>query len=104
MCQQWFSNLGLVLDIVGFLMIVREWHWAINLQGAEQVERRADVRDSAKDRKYRWQGWLQQYKLRRTLFRIGAALVILGFIGQSIGSLPTSYITRLGITSIRICN
>ncbi|WP_316174439.1 MULTISPECIES: hypothetical protein [unclassified Bradyrhizobium] len=79
-------------------MIAREWHWAINLQGAEQVERRANARESAEDRKHRWQGWSQQYKLRRALFKIGAMLVILGFVGQSIGSLPTSYITRLGIT------
>jgi hypothetical protein len=104
MCQQWFSNAGLILDIVGFLMIAREWHWAINLQGAEQVERRANLRDTRADRTYRWKGWLQQYHLRRTLFRIGTTLVVLGFMGQSIGSLPNSYLTRFRITYIKSCS
>jgi hypothetical protein len=31
MCQQWIGRL--VLDIVGFLILAREWYWAINLQG-----------------------------------------------------------------------
>jgi hypothetical protein len=99
MCHWWFSVGGLVLDIVGFLTIAREWHWAIGLQGAEQVERRGNVKDDDEDRKYRWLGWLDQYKLRTGLFRFGVALVLLGFFGQAIGSLPTSLIARIGIKS-----
>ena len=26
MCQQWISFLGLLVDVVGFMMIAREWH------------------------------------------------------------------------------
>ena len=99
MCQQWFSVAGLILDIIGFLLIAREWRWAIRLQGAEQVERRGHVQDTTEDRKYRWQGWLQEYELRRRLFRLGLAFVILGFIGQAIGSLPSSYVALVGIKS-----
>jgi hypothetical protein len=35
-----------------------------------------------------WEGWMQQYKLRTGLFKVGAVLIILGFIGQALGSLP----------------
>lgn len=86
MCQQWFSLGGLLLDVIGFLMIAREWHWAINLQGAEKIDER--MPREADDWKYRWQGWLQQYKIRRRLFLAGAFLILLGWLGQSIGSFP----------------
>jgi hypothetical protein len=99
MCQQWFSVGGLVLDIVGFLLIAREWRWAIGLQGAEQVERRGNMVDTTEDRKYRWEGWLSQYYMRRRLFRTGLVFVILGFLGQLIGSLPTSYVALISIRS-----
>jgi len=99
MCQQWFSVAGLVFDIVGFFIIAREWFWSIRLQGAEQVERRGNVVDDDRDRKYRWLGWLQQYKLRTRLFVTGAVLIILGFIGQAIGSLRPSTAALLGIVS-----
>jgi hypothetical protein len=35
-----------------------------------------------------WYGWMQQYKLRKNFFVAGAALIVLGFVGQFIGSLP----------------
>jgi|GEM_PF-6949174 len=101
MCQQWIAILGLVLDIAGFLILAREWYWAINLQGAEQVERRMGNEDTAADRKYRWDGWLAQYKLRRGIFRIGLGLIVAGFVGQLIGSLPASYAAHIGLKS---CN
>jgi hypothetical protein len=88
MCQQWFSMGGLLLDVIGFLMIAREWYWAINLQGAEKIDERMSAGDDTDDWKYRWQGWLQQYKIRTWLFKAGAVLIVLGFIGQSIGSFP----------------
>jgi len=93
MCQQWIGSLGLALDIVGFLVLAREWSWAIGLQGAEQVERRMNVQDDNEDGKWRWWGWMQQYKLRRRLFRTGLGLIIAGFIGQLVSSLPASYVS-----------
>jgi hypothetical protein len=100
MCQQWIGSLGLVLDIIGFIVLAREWYWAINLQGAEKVEHWAglDV-DTKEEAKYRWQGWLQQHSLRRNLFRTGLGLIILGFVGQLVGALPASYVAIIGLKS-----
>jgi hypothetical protein len=100
MCQQWIGSLGLVLDIIGFIVLAREWYWAINLQGAEQVERWAGLdQDTKEEAKYRWQGWLQQHRLRRNLFRIGLGLIVLGFVGQLVAALPASYVAIIGLKS-----
>jgi hypothetical protein len=50
MCQQWFSVGGQILDVVGFLLIVREWVWAINLQGAEKMHERMKLQPDDEDR------------------------------------------------------
>ena len=99
MCQQYFSVGGQLLDVIGFLIIAREWFWGIGLQGAEQVERRGHVQDTTEDRRYRWEGWMQQYRLRTGLFKTGAVMVICGFLSQAIGSLPPSIVARVGLVS-----
>jgi hypothetical protein len=104
MCQQWYSVIGLILDVAGFFLIVREWYWAINLQGGEKVReigemgeraarrRRGESESYGKDdQKYMWQAWLAQHNTRRRLFILGAILIIAGFIGQMLGSWPHAF-------------
>ena len=100
MCQQWIGGLGLVFDIIGFLVLAREWYWAISLQGAERVERWTGLdQDTKEEAKYRWLGWLQQRKLRRGLFRTGLTLIVFGFLGQLVAAVPSSYVGYIGLKS-----
>jgi hypothetical protein len=103
MCQQWLSVAGLLADIIGFIFIAREWSWAINLQGAEKVRKAGMVyekqRARREGRRYEeehddsdWEAWKQEFPLRRGLFRLGLVLVVLGFLGQALGSVPLSRI------------
>ena len=103
MCQQWFSVFGLGLDIIGFLIIAFEWKHgfdhSVRLRQAaveEDYEQTTRGGTSAKKRREAdasmWRN-TQRENLRENLFRsrvfwTGATLVILGFLGQLIGSLP----------------
>jgi hypothetical protein len=92
MCQNWYSVIGLILDVTGFLLIAREWRWAINLQGAEKIRAVGEMGEPSpwgkKDRKHVLQGWFSEFKLRRLLFRLGTAFIVAGFLGQLLGSWP----------------
>jgi hypothetical protein len=92
MCQNWYSVIGLILDVSGFLLIAREWRWAINLQGAEKVRAVGEMGErrpwDKNEPKYILQGWFSEFKIRRRLFRLGTVLIVLGFLGQLLGSWP----------------
>ena len=103
MCQQWFSVAGLLLDIFGFLVIAFEWHRTFKFG--------VDQRSQVLHEKYEQSRALEEgseplpdedmvmakefSKLhhkeagyRERLFTVGIVLVVLGFFGQLIGSLP----------------
>src|SRR5882724_4485053 len=105
MCQQWLSVAGLALDIVGFLLIAFEWRHMLlrehdkRMFELDQDYKRTDSeskRETYKDpRRMDYTMWrdmqrrfLKEWQWRRKIFYAGVALVILGFLGQTLGSLP----------------
>jgi hypothetical protein len=53
MCQNWFSVIGLLLDVSGFLLLAREWYWAIRLQGGDKVREIGDIGERAAKKRRR---------------------------------------------------
>jgi hypothetical protein len=103
MCQQWVSIAGLVFDVVGFLIIAVEWrhvfeHSVALRQDAVQrdYELMAEGEEATRARREAdasmWRNTQRENRkdnqLRRRMFYTGAALVVLGFVGQLIGSFP----------------
>jgi hypothetical protein len=103
MCQQWFSVIGLILDVCGFLLIGREWwhvfqhsillrrnaveeDYVLTTEGEEAARRRREADASM------WRNTQRENRLdnerRQKLFVSGIVLVVLGFLWQLIGSLP----------------
>jgi hypothetical protein len=105
MCQQWFSVVGLLFDIVGFLLIAFEWQqvfWRehetrIDDLGHDRERSKAErigetyedprSSDYTKSKKFH-RLFLKEWRFRRKLFYYGVALVVLGFAGQTIGAWP----------------
>jgi hypothetical protein len=109
MCQQWFSVLGLAFDVVGFLIIAFEWRhvfWREHERRMYELEHdyerySADLQGKAYEDPRRgdytmWREFqrlfLKEWRFRRKLFYGGVALVLLGFLGQTIGSWPFQYV------------
>jgi hypothetical protein len=105
MCQQWFSIAGLVLELGGFLLIAWEWrhvfkHAVFLRQNAveEDYELTVEGDEAARARRLAdasmWRNTQRENrkdnKRRAMMFYSGVALVVLGFVGQVIGSLPSS--------------
>jgi hypothetical protein len=105
MCQGWVSVAGLVLDIVGFLLIAYEWHHMFLLYNAEkqygvqkaydEAAARAEGKTYEDPNAEDYSMWrvMQHFarkhaKYRAVFFYSGSVLVILGFIGQTLGSWP----------------
>ena len=105
MCQQWFSVAGLALDIVGFLFIAFEWHHMFmleNLKKQNEVEKGyakshaiaagEDYTDPDEENYSMWRHMQNAVRYharyRAWIFYTGAVLVVLGFVGQLVGSLP----------------
>ena len=107
MCQQWFSVVGLLFDVVGFLLIAFEWQQVFRREHETRIDelghdherskaerigesyedpRRSDYTKSRKFHKL----FLKEWRFRRKLFYCGVALVVLGFVGQTIGGWPHS--------------
>jgi hypothetical protein len=105
-CQQWLSEVGLVLEVVGFLTIAMEWHHEFvrdrrktlnELQAAytrAALEARGEpVPDQYEDRMM-WHAFQKLYlaewksKWRGRVFYTAVTLVVLGFVGQFTGSWP----------------
>jgi hypothetical protein len=106
MCQQWFAMVGLTAEVIGFLMIAYEWHEtfkhlvlsrdnAVELdyirttQGEEAAKAREEADASMWRNTQRENHRDNAHKMR--LFGWGVALVIFGYLGQLIGSLPYAF-------------
>jgi len=105
MCQQWFSIVGLLLDIVGFLLIAFEWrHMYIRERRRRMDELQHDYERSRAENfgetyndpragnytmaRLFSKLFMKEWRYRGRLFYCGVVLVILGFIGQTFGSWP----------------
>lgn len=116
MCQQWFSIAGLDFDIVGFLIIAFEcrhmfWReyekrqYELNADyqkyGAElRGEKYQDPRNGDYTMAKEFSKLVSKEGLyRRELFYVGVVLVVLGFVGQVLGSWPHG----VPLTGFRAC-
>jgi hypothetical protein len=104
MCQSWFSIIGELFDVVGFLIIAVEWHHQFErdhyrrigeLQKAyerQAAELRGEVYEDPDEDKSNWRMFqklfIEEWKWRRKVFFTGAGLIILGFIFQVLGNWP----------------
>ena len=105
MCQQWFSIAGLLLDIVGFLLIAFEWrHMYVREREGRMYDLHHDYeRSRAENRGEEYPDprsgdytmarlfsklFTKEWRYRGRIFYSGVVLVILGFIGQTLGSWP----------------
>ena len=113
MCQQWYSVVGLALEVVGFLFVAWEWRHVfehsvllrqntveedctLTVEG-EEAARRRRLADASMWRNTQRENRKDNAR-RARIFYLGVALVVLGFIGQLVGSLPYG-ITILGFKS-----
>ena len=104
MCQQWFSIVGLILELVGFLLIVKEWYSAFAQMVAlrQQAVTEDYIRTSTVPHDdalleqeagaSMWRNTQRENRIdnrrRKRTFTTGVALVVLGVMGQILGSLP----------------
>jgi hypothetical protein len=115
MCQQWFSVVGLILDIVGFSLIAFEWHHVFQREHERRIfelqhdderhsaELQGEAYEDPRHGDYTlWREFqrlfLKEWAYRRRLFYMSILFVILGFLGQEFGSWPT-HLTFLGLRS-----
>ncbi len=104
MCQNWFSIIGQLLDVIGFLTIAIEWHHQFKRDHDKRIGelQKAYERQSAElngetyvdpdDDKDNWNMFqklfIAEWQWRRKVFLVGAGLVIFGFIFQALGNWP----------------
>jgi hypothetical protein len=104
MCQNWYSIIGQLLDVVGFLIIAVEWHHQFKrdhdrrigeLQKAYERQAAELRRESYEDPDRDVDNWriyqrlfLEEWNWRRKVFYTGAGLVVLGFLFQVLGNWP----------------
>jgi hypothetical protein len=113
MCQQWFSVAGLIFDVIGFLTIAWEWHHMFQRDRSNRIHELGEARERSiaerEERPYKaidddammWRVFqklfLQEWRWRAKVFFTGVVLVIIGFLGQLLGSWP------YGIGPIKSC-
>jgi uncharacterized membrane protein len=114
MCQQWLSVLGLVSDVVGFLMILYEWRVMFERHmGEKKIEIEAFFERRARhamgepeppEEEVNWSmgkhmamGLEEDVKFRGRMVMVGTGLVVIGFLLQVAGTWPG------GIFGIKIC-
>jgi hypothetical protein len=114
-CQQWLSEVGLVLDVAGFLIIASEWHHEFvrdkqkrlsQLQAAYEraaAEARGESIPDQDEDKSMWREfqklYLREWRWRGRVFYTGVTLVVLGFLGQFLGNLPSG----LSLFGLKVC-
>jgi hypothetical protein len=107
MCQDWYSVIGQVLDLVGFSFIAWEWFHQLKREHDKrttELQKAYDKADAkAKGRKYvdadaddlNWRIYqplfLKEWKWRRGMFIFGAGCFLLGIIFQVLGSWPHAF-------------
>ncbi|MDN3273353.1 hypothetical protein QWJ07_03800 [Frankia sp. RB7] len=104
MCQDWFSVIGQILDLIGFYIIAWEWYHQLQRDHQRRMvelkkaydQESADIlgeeyTDADAD-KYNWRIYQPLFKKewawRRNMFIIGATCFTLGIAGQVLGSWP----------------
>jgi hypothetical protein len=104
MCQQWFSVVGQILDVIGFLTIAWEWHHMFSRDRRRRIAELEEARnrsmsaqlavphmpidqDAAMWRVFQ-KLFLREWRWRGRVFGAGVVLIILGFLGQVLGSFP----------------
>lgn len=104
MCQNWFSVIGQLFDVVGFLVIAWEWFHQFQrdhdrrIRELEKASQRQQAsyegrrpppqdEDAAMWREFQ-RLFLKEWRWRRKVFFTGAGLVILGFLFQVLGNWP----------------
>jgi hypothetical protein len=112
MTQQWLTTLGIALDFVGFMLLLREWWLAFfnegrQMQMAEQLDRARATR-SLRTQAMGGQNPFQQLDrmqdenairkaraehrsaltARRGIFLVATALIVAGFVLQLVGAWP----------------
>jgi len=107
MCQQWWSVIGLLAELIGFLLVAREWYHVFKL---DELGRRNRIEEDYERVRAEAQGkeWVspsskdythakdfdrmltRDIKYRSRLFFGGAVLIVLGMILQMVGSWPGS--------------
>lgn len=105
MCQSWYSVIGQLLDVMGFLLLAFEWHMMFTREIEERNTRVQAGYDrsaaEAKGWKYKdptagdytmWRPFskfIQEDKKRRqVIFFAGVTLIVLGFLFQVLGNWP----------------
>lgn len=106
MCQQWISLIGLFADVVGFLMIVWEWHLMFRRYITSKIseidalyERLHRQRDGLPPEdphadefwsmgKHMYMGMMEDVRQRGRLVYVGAGLIVFGFVFQGLGTVP----------------
>lgn len=104
MCQNWFSIAGQCLDVIGFLIIAREWLHQFKrdfdrrmgeLQKAYEKQRSeqngvpyVDADNDVDNWRIFQKLFLAEWRWRRKVFFTGAGLVIFGFLFQVLGNWP----------------
>jgi hypothetical protein len=102
MCQQWLSVLGLILDVVGVLMIVSEWHIMFRRHIAQSIveidalyARLRNELTPPHEEEPHWSmgrhmlmGLAEDVRYRGRLVYWGAGILVLGFVLQALGALP----------------
>ncbi len=113
-CQQWFSVVGNLTEIVGFLLVVREWYHVFSvdaLQRRNRIERDFErTRTEQEGRKWvdpssadhtMWREFqrllIRDLRYRKRIFFGGSALVVFGACLQMAGNWPG------GVFGIRGC-
>ena len=108
MWQQWFTFIGLAADVGGFCLIAIEWARTFEHNVAyrdaqlEDAYERNDAQEQGREPDCRYQGEEEamarefsklhhsEARLRRSLYVLGLALVIIGFVLQAVGAWPLS--------------
>ncbi|MGA3140540.1 MAG: hypothetical protein ABSD09_16915 [Xanthobacteraceae bacterium] len=115
MCQQWFSVTGLIFDAAGFLLIAFEWRHVFQREHEtriDELEHDSERHDAKlRGKKYEdprrgnytmWREFqrlfLKEWRFRQKLFYAGVTLVVVGFMGQVLGSWPY-HLTTFGLRS-----
>ena len=114
MCQQWFSVVGNLTEIVGFLLVVREWYHVFSLDALQRRNRieRDYNRTRAEQEGRRWVDpssadhtmWrefqrllIRDLRYRKRIFFGGSALIVFGAFLQIAGNWPG------GVFGIKSC-
>jgi uncharacterized membrane protein len=112
MTQQWLTVLGLALDFLGFMLLLREWWLAFfnerrQMQMAEQLDRMRAMRNLRPRQPGEHNPWESLERVqdesairnaraehraalaaRRGVFLLATALIVAGFVLQIVGAAP----------------